>query len=66
MNEKPDLGALFGATSADTFFGLEKCDDFDAIDASSAFIGARVQHLMARLARMRKMVLPLCVRQLHP
>ena len=40
MNEKPDLGALFGATNSDTFFGLEKCDDVDAIDASSAFIGA--------------------------
>lgn len=40
MNDKPDLGALFGANDADTFFGLEKCDDLDDIDASCAFIGA--------------------------
>ncbi|MFK8075698.1 MAG: arginase family protein [Granulosicoccus sp.] len=40
MNSKPDLAALFGATDADTFLGLERCDDFDLIDASSAFIGA--------------------------
>ena len=40
MSEKPDLGALFGATSAETFLGLKACTDFDAVDASSAFIGA--------------------------
>ena len=40
MSQTPDLGALFGATSAKTFLGLEACADFDAIDASSAFIGA--------------------------
>ncbi|MEP3114253.1 arginase family protein [Nisaea sp.] len=40
MTGKPDLGALFGATPASTFLGLEKCDDLDRIDASSAFIGA--------------------------
>jgi agmatinase len=40
MNNKPDLGALFGATDADTFLGLDKCEDLTQIDASSAFIGA--------------------------
>lgn len=40
MTDKPDLGALFGATKADTFLGLEKCHDLNAIEASSAFIGA--------------------------
>ena len=40
MREKPDLAALFGATDATTFLGLEACNDLDAIDASSAFIGA--------------------------
>lgn len=40
MTQKPDLAALFGATSADTFLGLQACKDFDTIDASSAFIGA--------------------------
>tara|TARA_E500000318_G_scaffold26531_2_gene26574 strand:+ start:1517 stop:2482 length:966 start_codon:yes stop_codon:yes gene_type:complete len=40
MTEKPDLGALFGATPASTFLGLEKCDDLGKLDASSAFIGA--------------------------
>ena len=40
MTGKPDLAALFGATEATTFLGLEACDDLDAIDASSAFIGA--------------------------
>ena len=40
MHKKPDLGALFGATSVETFLGLEACTDLEAIDASSAFIGA--------------------------
>ncbi|MEM7375952.1 MAG: arginase family protein [Pseudomonadota bacterium] len=40
MSTKPDLAALFGATDASTFLGLPACDDFDAVDASSAFIGA--------------------------
>ena len=40
MNDKPDLAALFGATEAETFLGLRSCDDFETIDASSAFIGA--------------------------
>lgn len=39
MTEKPDLGALFGATPASTFLGLEKCDDLGKLDASSVFIG---------------------------
>ena len=40
MNKKPDLAALFGATEADTFMGLEACKNYDKIRASSAFIGA--------------------------
>lgn len=40
MSSKPDLAALFGAAKAETFLGLEKCEDLDQIDASSAFIGA--------------------------
>lgn len=40
MTEKPDLAALFGATDATTFLGLEACEDLEALDASSAFIGA--------------------------
>ena len=39
MSNKPDLGALFGATDATTFLGLEACDELDSVDASSAFIG---------------------------
>ena len=40
MKNKPDLAALFGASKSDTFLGLERCQDLDCIDASSAFIGA--------------------------
>ena len=40
MSNKPDLAALFGATEAKTFLGLEACDNLETIDASSAFIGA--------------------------
>lgn len=40
MNKKPDLAALFGATEAETFLGLEFCPELKLIDASSAFIGA--------------------------
>lgn len=40
MTGKPDLAALFGATEAKTFLGLDACDDLETIDASSAFIGA--------------------------
>lgn len=40
MSNKPDLAALFGATEAKTFLGLEACEDLETIDASSAFIGA--------------------------
>jgi agmatinase len=40
MSNKPDLAALFGATEAKTFLGLDACGDFENIDASSAFIGA--------------------------
>ncbi|MYH59125.1 MAG: arginase [Boseongicola sp. SB0675_bin_26] len=40
MTGKPDLAALFGATEAKTFLGLDACDDLATIDASSAFVGA--------------------------
>ncbi|WP_019298513.1 MULTISPECIES: arginase family protein [unclassified Leisingera] len=40
MTDKPDLAALFGATSAETFLGLKACSDLTRIDASSVFIGA--------------------------
>ena len=40
MNKKPDLAALFGASSTETFLGLPLCKDLDKINASSAFIGA--------------------------
>ena len=40
MTGKPDLAALFGATEAKTFLGLDACDDLETIDASSAFVGA--------------------------
>ncbi len=39
MIQKPDLAALFGATAASTFLGLDKCEDLSRIDASSAYIG---------------------------
>ena len=40
MNKKPDLAALFGANTSETFLGLPLCKDLENIDASSAFIGA--------------------------
>lgn len=40
MTRKPDLAALFGATDASTFLGLDACDDLEAVTASSAFLGA--------------------------
>lgn len=40
MSQKPNLAALFGATEAETFLGLEPCHDLSQIDASSAYIGA--------------------------
>ena len=40
MNNKPDLAKLFGANSSNTFLGLKSCQNFETIDASSAFIGA--------------------------
>ncbi len=64
MSSKPDLAALFGATESKTFLGLEVCEDLDRIDASSAFVGAPVRHLMDRLAHMRKTALPRCERPL--
>jgi agmatinase len=40
MSDRPDLAALFGASTTDTFLGLEACHDVSTIEASSAFIGA--------------------------
>lgn len=41
MNEKPDLGALFGAAAeTTTFLGLAACPDLDALSAPVALIGA--------------------------
>ena len=39
MDDQPNLGTLFGAGKTDTFLGLAACDDLDALDASSAFLG---------------------------
>jgi agmatinase len=39
MNQKPDLGALFGAGETSTFLGLEACDDLGALDAPIAILG---------------------------
>ncbi|MDQ0394887.1 arginase family protein [Labrys monachus] len=41
MNEKPNLGALFGAAAdTRTFLGLAACPDLDALSAPIALIGA--------------------------
>ncbi|GLR52611.1 arginase family protein [Shinella yambaruensis] len=41
MNEKPDLGALFGAAAeTTTFLGLAACPDLDVLSAPVALIGA--------------------------
>jgi len=40
MSHQADLAALFGAPKAETFLGLQKCDDLANATASSAFIGA--------------------------
>ncbi|WP_299355101.1 arginase family protein [uncultured Shimia sp.] len=40
MNDKPDLAALFGATKTDTFLGLEKCENLEALSAPVALISA--------------------------
>lgn len=34
-----DLAALFGASDASTFLGVDACDDLSTLDASSAFLG---------------------------
>mgnify|MGYP003644670388 CR=1 FL=1 len=39
MSDKPDVAKLLGATEAPTFLGVPHCDDLDALDASSVFIG---------------------------
>jgi len=41
MNERPDLGALFGAAAkTTTFLGLDACTDLDTLEAPIAVIGA--------------------------
>ncbi|MEM7190881.1 MAG: arginase family protein [Pseudomonadota bacterium] len=40
MTEKPDLGALFGASDVSTFMGLAACDDLASLDAPAVIIGA--------------------------
>ena len=39
MSQQPDLAALFGATDASTFLGIDRCENLDDLDASSAYIG---------------------------
>lgn len=39
MNQKPDLGALFGAGETSTFLGLDACDNLSALDAPIAILG---------------------------
>lgn len=39
MNQKPDLGALFGAGETSTFLGLDACDDLSTLDAPIAILG---------------------------
>jgi agmatinase len=40
MNNKPDLGSLFGAKASKTFLGLESCVSMNELNAPIAFIGA--------------------------
>jgi agmatinase len=39
MTRRPDVGALFGAAAAETFFGLPKAADLEALDAKIAILG---------------------------
>jgi agmatinase len=39
MTRRPDVGALFGAAATETFLGLPKAEDLDALDARIAIIG---------------------------
>ncbi|WP_182086419.1 arginase family protein [Aureimonas sp. ME7] len=39
MNQKPDLGALFGAGETSTFLGLDACTDLSTLDAPIAILG---------------------------
>ena len=41
MTKKPDIESILGATASKTFLGLKVCHDFDMINASSVFIGAK-------------------------
>lgn len=39
MTRRPDVGALFGAAAAETFLGLPKAADLEALDAKIAILG---------------------------
>jgi agmatinase len=39
MTRRPDVGALFGAAAAETFLGLPKADDLEALNAKIAILG---------------------------
>ena len=39
MTRGPDVGALFGAAAAETFLGLPKADDLEALEAKIAVLG---------------------------
>lgn len=39
MTRRPDVGALFGAAAAETFLGLPKAEDLDALEAGIAILG---------------------------
>tara|TARA_B100001142_G_scaffold208572_1_gene206711 strand:- start:3095 stop:4057 length:963 start_codon:yes stop_codon:yes gene_type:complete len=41
LTKKPDIESILGATASKTFLGLKVCHDFDMINASSVFIGAK-------------------------
>ena len=49
MSKKPDLAALFGATEADTFMGLEACKNYDKIMHLLRILERRVLRLTVQL-----------------
>jgi agmatinase len=40
MTQRPDVGALFGATETETFLGLPRAGDLSALEAQIAILGA--------------------------
>jgi agmatinase len=40
MTRRPDVGALFGAATTETFMGLQRAGDLGALDAKIAILGA--------------------------